>query len=905
VSHKVSLWPADEDAFCDCGSAVEPCAHIAAAISALKNDFAVSEDKPSTKRLVRYAFAREGKSLRLDRRIGDEKITQSLASLVGGIQSGRISGSPIEATQDDFAIDQLVGLDASLEILRPGWAKLWPFLKSVSESQPGGLAIDGTPVEIGAPLPKFRVRMKTEGKNLRLTLVSPDGVNETFSNGPALFGSALRLHPEDPISENDRNELAPPGRLFSPSEFPKLMGQVLPELYRRYPVDRDSDNIPEASEAPPRIVLRMERGEGGELSVVPTVEYPAPYPLKDRAAEARLGHQIETQLRMVAGRRSLLRGEAALEFLRTISADPTIEKRGGGADEFPVESELSPAFEIDGDSFTLSFRTASGRTADAEATLASWRRGQGFVDLLEGGFAPFPAAWLDEYGSALERLYALRGKNKKLPAYARPILLELASDTGTKLGDSLRALKSAIETGDSTAVDDLPSDLRADLRNYQRTGVGWLRRLTDSGMGALLADDMGLGKTLQAISVVRGRTLVVAPKSVIHAWKDQLALFRPGLIVATFEGASRTLDPKIDVTLVTYGLLRMEAAAFESVEWDLIVIDEAQTIKNPDSQIAAVVHRLRGRARIALTGTPVENRLDDLWSQFEFLNPGLLGSRAEFRREFADPIAQGNAAAAKRFRRRVRTFILRRLKSEVAPELPEKTEVVVRCELTPEERALYTALLNSTRKEVVAKLDAGASALSILEVLLRLRQACCHPSLVPGQSAPTSSKLELLVESLEKSLALGHRALVFSQWTSFLDLIEPRLREGGITFDRLDGATTNREEIVRKFQAADGASVLLLSLKAGGVGITLTAADHVYLMDGWWNPAVERQAADRAHRIGQLNPVLLTRILAEDTIEERIFALQEKKRALSDTILSGDLASGSITREDLIELLAL
>jgi SNF2 family DNA or RNA helicase len=337
--------------------------------------------------------------------------------------------------------------------------------------------------------------------------------------------------------------------------------------------------------------------------------------------------------------------------------------------------------------------------------------------------------------------------------------------------------------------------------------------------------------------------------------------------------------------------------------WDTLVLDEAQMIKNPESQIAKVVHQLEADFKIALSGTPVENRLDDLWSQFQFLNPGLLGTLSEFQDEFASPIQRGDSDAAKRLRDRIRPFILRRLKRDVAPELPPKTETVLYNELTQEERDVYDALLASTRQEVIHQLETGGGVMAALELLLRLRQACCHAALVPGQKIAQSSKVELLIQTLENSIALGHRALVFSQWTSYLDLIEPSLNASGIRFLRLDGSTQNRNEVVQQFQNDPSFSVMLISLKAGGVGLTLTAADHVFLMDPWWNPTVEDQAADRAHRIGQKNPVLVHRLIAQDTIEDRILNLQKTKIELAASVLQEGASAATLTKDDLLELL--
>jgi SNF2 family DNA or RNA helicase len=307
---------------------------------------------------------------------------------------------------------------------------------------------------------------------------------------------------------------------------------------------------------------------------------------------------------------------------------------------------------------------------------------------------------------------------------------------------------------------------------------------------------------------------------------------------------------------------------------------------------------------VTLSGTPVENRLDELWSQMHFLNRGLLGGRRDFQDRYARPIEDGVEGASARLRERIRPFVLRRLKEDVAPELPPRTDAILYCALSDPERQVYDAVRAATRDEVIAKLREGGSVLAALEALLRLRQAACHPSLVPGQSAITSSKVDRLRESIETVVAEGHKALVFSQWTSLLDLIEPHLGAASIPFSRLDGSTVDRAGVVAQFQSADGPPVLLISLKAGGTGLNLTAADHVFLMDPWWNPAVEDQAADRAHRIGQDRPVMVYRLVAEDTVEERMLALQDAKRAVADAALGDAGRAASLSRDDLLALLA-
>jgi SNF2 family DNA or RNA helicase len=359
-----------------------------------------------------------------------------------------------------------------------------------------------------------------------------------------------------------------------------------------------------------------------------------------------------------------------------------------------------------------------------------------------------------------------------------------------------------------------------------------------------------------------------------------------------------------DVVLTSYALLRLDQEILCGREWSAVVLDEAQTIRNPNSQVAKAAYRLKGKMRISLSGTPVENSLDDLWSQFHFLNPGLLESYESFQEKYSRAVEAGDAEVSRRLKERVAPFILRRMKREVAKELPPKTEVELQCDLSDEERLVYESILGAARHEVVERLDSGEGVFSVLEILLRLRQACCHPGLLPGHSAVSSSKVELLMDTLARSRAQGHRALVFSQWTSMLDLIEPHLEVAKMSFCRIDGSTAERGPVVERFQAPDGPQVMLLSLKAGGVGLTLTAADHVFIVDPWWNPAVEDQAADRAYRIGQENPVLVHRLVARDTIEERILELQRHKRSLLAHALGSQTGSG-LNRDELLALLTL
>jgi SNF2 family DNA or RNA helicase len=553
---------------------------------------------------------------------------------------------------------------------------------------------------------------------------------------------------------------------------------------------------------------------------------------------------------------------------------------------------------------TVAAQGRAPRIAEPGAVLSAFRAGESLVALHGGGYAPLPLDWLSRFGTRIADLLAARDEAGSLSLALLPDVARLCQDLDQPPPPALAGLEALLDGFLGLGDPEIPSDLAAELRPYQRQGLAWLHFMREASLGALLADDMGLGKTVQALCAVRGRTLVVAPTSVVHNWSDEIRRFRPGLTACVYHGPRRALDPAADVTITSYALLRLDEGILTNVPWDTVVLDEAQWIKNPESQVAQVAYRLKAGWRLTLSGTPVENRLDELWSQMHFLNRGLLGGRADFQDRYAKPVADGVAGSAAKLRERIRPFVLRRLKQDVAPELPPRTDAVLYCALGDTERAVYDAVRAATLSEVVAKLREGGGVLAALEALLRLRQAACHPALVPGQTAETSAKVERLRESLETVVAEGHKALVFSQWTSLLDLIEPRLRSAAIGFIRLDGSTVDRASVVAQFQDATGPPVLLISLKAGGTGLNLTAADHVFLMDPWWNPAVEDQAADRAHRIGQERPVMVYRLVAEETVEERILRLQEAKRGIADAALGDASAAASLSRDDLLALLA-
>ncbi len=538
-----------------------------------------------------------------------------------------------------------------------------------------------------------------------------------------------------------------------------------------------------------------------------------------------------------------------------------------------------------------------------------------FLPLGEGRFL----ALTENFRKRLAEIDAFsdpHGDGQHFHPLAAPILREVLEQPGLiveadeRWQEQLRQIDLA-----QTADPAPPSTLQAELREYQLAGFHWLARLAAWGVGGCLADDMGLGKTLQALCLLlhrapQGASLVVAPVSVGMNWQNEIERFTPTLNAILFGGGQRqkTLEglQPFDVVICSYGLLQQEAELLATVRWNVIVLDEAQAIKNRLTKRSQAAMALNGSLRIATTGTPMENHLGELWNLFQFLNPGLLGSLERFNERFAIPIERNrDKGAQKRLRQLIRPFLLRRVKSQVLEELPSRTEIVLHVELSDEEQAFYETL----RRQALAALEEFAGPpeqqrFRILAEIMRLRRACCHSRLVLPDSPIDSSKLTLFRDVLEELLDNQHKALVFSQFVDHLALIRALLEEKGIAFQYLDGSTPARERQrrVEAFQAGEG-EVFLISLKAGGVGINLTAADYVIHMDPWWNPAVEDQASDRAHRIGQQRPVTIYRLVTRGTIEEKIVALHRHKRDLADGLLEGGDMSGKLSLAELFDLI--
>ncbi|HEX5751166.1 MAG TPA: DEAD/DEAH box helicase [Archangium sp.] len=553
-----------------------------------------------------------------------------------------------------------------------------------------------------------------------------------------------------------------------------------------------------------------------------------------------------------------------------------------------------------------------GERVELALLLDALRRGQHYVALAPGRWMRLTETLRQQLTPLADLAHPSHGK-WEVSAAAAPMLDTLAEVGATvEAPPDWRHLAARIREAQKMKVP-VPPALKARLRDYQREGFVWMARLTAWGGGGCLADDMGLGKTLQTLALLlhraeAGPALVVAPTSVCFNWMREAARFAPSLKLHGYREAEREeLLSGLgagDVVVVSYTLLMRDAERFSEVSFATLVLDEAQAVKNPDTARARAVRGLKAEARIALSGTPVENRLSELWSLYRLVFPGLLGSRESFRTRFAGPIErtkdpQARAALA----RVVRPFLLRRTKAEVARELPARVETVVPITLSEGERRLY----EDTRLAALARLaDAKGpkKRFEVLAALTRLRLAACHPRLVDGDSPLPASKLERLLEVVEAVRAGGGRALVFSQFVKHLALVREALEGRGVPLQYLDGQTpaAERETRVAAFQRGEG-DVFLISLKAGGTGLNLTAADHVLHLDPWWNPAVEDQATDRAHRIGQTKPVTVMRLISEGTIEEAILALHEEKRDLANSLLSEADGAAALSTEQLLGLL--
>lgn len=738
---------------------------------------------------------------------------------------------------------------------------------------------------------------------------------------------------------------------------------------REDPDETEADDTGEPIESLPaegQLIRRDRRAERRAVGTLAGVGF--------RQASSDEGNTLLLPARAMSGAVSTLlaRGWAIL-------AD-RLSLRGAGPPALSISSGID-WFELRGD---VTYTRADGQqqTVSLPEILKAAKDGQAMIRLDDGSHGMIPEEWLQEHG-LLTAMGELKGDHLRFKSSQAALLDALLDDQQLQHFDEPFAqARERVRDFSGIAAVNPDESFQGTLRPYQRDGLGWLGFLREFGMGGILADDMGLGKTIQVLAMIQSRrrraesnpsaqhapTLIVAPRSVIFNWIDESAKFTPELKVIAYSGpereALRNEFESADLVVTSYGLLRRDIEELLQHRFDYIVLDEAQAIKNPGSQSAKSCRLLKANHRVALTGTPIENHLGDLWSIFEFLNPGMLGANTRFndlvkstqtpqsngglkQADISPPIAGDEdldpdaedapeaqtRTAIEQVATALRPFILRRTKQQVLKDLPQKTEQTIHCEMEPAQRKVYDDLRDYYRGTLLKQLDAeegrvgpgagrttgaggvGRNAFMVLEALLRLRQAACHPALIDGSAAGAqvtgggadlpSAKLDVLDEQLDEIIEEGSKALVFSQFTSMLALVRQRLEARNIPYAYLDGQTRDRREQVARFQTDDKLPVFLISLKAGGTGLNLTAAEYVFILDPWWNPAVEAQAIDRTHRIGQTKPVFAYRLICENTVEQRILELQQKKRDLADAIVGGDQnLLSNLTRDDIEKLLS-
>ncbi|MBN9483633.1 MAG: helicase SNF2 [Bacteroidetes bacterium 43-93] len=551
---------------------------------------------------------------------------------------------------------------------------------------------------------------------------------------------------------------------------------------------------------------------------------------------------------------------------------------------------------------------------------------QNFVKLGDGSVGLLPEDWIKKY-ALLIKMGENKGGSIRLKKYHFSVLDELLAEVDEEelqkeLEEKKERLVDIIENDYSNIKP--PAQLQATLRPYQQAGFQWLLFLKEAGWGGILADDMGLGKTVQALTLFQhyknehpdAKFLVICPTTLMYNWENEIKKFTPELTHFIHHGPKRmaslrSFEP-FDVIITTYGTMRSDIKVFKEISFDYVVLDESQSIKNPQSQVAKASLLLNSKHRLALSGTPVQNNTFDLFAQMNFLNPGILGSREFFMNEFATPIDKFQEDEVKQQLRKITyPFLLRRTKEQVAKDLPEKTEMILYCEMGDEQRKIYDAYRNVYREQIMGMIEERGverSTMHILQGLTRLRQICDSPAILNEAERfhNYSIKLDELTREITENVG-NHKALIFSQFLGMLDLIRKELEARGIPYVYFDGSTsaTDREKAIKEFQGNESCRVFLISLKAGGIGLNLTAADYVYIVDPWWNPAVEQQAIDRTHRIGQTKNIFAYRLICKDTIEEKMLTLQERKRALANELVSDDNAFlKRLTKEDIAYLLS-
>jgi non-specific serine/threonine protein kinase len=796
----------------------------------------------------------------------------------------------------------------------------------------------------------YLIHCRVKAENMEYDL----GDNESNSPLFFLYNNQLYLWKSNEVIHLAEKFL-PTGKIeVKQEEWAKTLHDFLLPLAREYKVDFDKSIIQEVKSGDPEVRLFLQE-KGDYLVFQPSFSYKG-YETKARDRDEIVVPQGE---KVMIVHRNRPGENAFIEKLKNLHSNFIVNEDSGslalkGTDVLKnnwfflfvdaMKDMKTPVFGFEALK-NFRFNTAKPQTkifissntdwfdakvdivfGDQKVTVAEVKRAlankQQFVQLNDGTLGILPEEWLKKY-SLLFRVGEGSSNNLKLSRYHLSVVDELYENRDEEeLVVQLEEKYENLRQFNQIREIEPPEHLKPILRPYQIAGYQWLNYLKDIKWGGILADDMGLGKTVQALSFLdhfrteygQLKALVVCPTTLIYNWENEIKKFTPRLTYRIHHGATRTrtieeiLDH--DVTITTYGTLRSDIKLLTSVAFDYVVLDESQAIKNPSSKVTKAAGLLNSKNRLCMSGTPLQNNTFDIFAQMNFLNPGMLGTMEFFRNEFAVPIDKfGEKDRKEHLKKILYPFILRRTKEQVAKDLPEKLEMILWCEMEDQQRSIYDAYRNDFRDKILGTIQEQGiqkSQLTILQGLMKLRQICDSPAILNEEEKfeNHSIKLDELTREIVENIG-DHKALVFSQFLGMLALIRARLDELGVKYEYFDGSTTapDREKAIQSFQGNDEVRVFLISLKAGGVGLNLTAADYVYIVDPWWNPAVEQQAIDRTHRIGQTKNIFAYRMICKDTIEDKILQLQDKKRALAKELIADDSSFvKSLTKEDVLYL---
>ena len=841
--------------------------------------------------------------------------------------------------------------------------KLWPWLvqQKTFVLNEGKFSVDAIrPATLSAAVVKACFHVKQEGQFIAIELhLEKEG--HFFAPGSFQFRSNMLLE-MDSVYHLPATEDRPVLQLFTQgyirvheSDKTALIRDLIPSLQKKYAVEVPEPFRIEKAAITPKLQVLLKEYKDQYLMLQPQFDYDglvAPYDPDDSEDLIQLG--TDGNLQRIA--RETETENAFFESLRPlhpafeqqhsnpffylpfaevmkgswfIKAIPQLHQQGipvlgiSELEKFkyntnPPKWEMKAGSGIDW--FDLKIDISFG---DQHVSLLEVRKavlsGENVVVLGDGTFGLLPEEWLKQYGMLLKMGNAKKDGTLQISKLHYTLIDELHGQISDEaVLQEIEAKKEKLRNIGNIEMAKPSKAIKATHRPYQLSGFQWMQVLDEVGWGGCLADDMGLGKTLQTITFLQylkekyeGSThLVVCPTSLIYNWQTELEKFAPALNYHIYYGKERDFSEEhfenYDLVLTSYGVLRLDIEQLMQFHWHYVILDESQAIKNPDAQVTKALQLINSKNRLILSGTPVQNNTYDLYAQFNFINPGLLGNREFFKTEFANPIDKNtDAEKSSQLRRLVYPFLLRRTKAQVAPDLPDKTETILWCDMPKDQRAVYNHYKEYYRKMLMQKIEEeglNKAGMYVLEGLLRLRQICDSPQLLKAKDvkSKTSIKINELVRELEENSG-GHKQLVFSQFTEMLGLIRIELEKEGISYCYLDGSTPaeKRQEAVEQFQNNAEYRVFLISLKAGGVGLNLTAADYVYLVDPWWNPAVEQQAIDRTHRIGQTQKIFAYKMICKDTVEEKILELQGRKKQLANDLVTEDAGFiKKLTKED-------